>query len=402
MPVDRISPTRRLRVALVVGAGALLAAACSSSGGAQATAPGAVDAPVSVPVSSVATTTVPATPPPPASTVTTSTTQPGPARCLAAAPLSRLAARLVVATASQGGLPAVVDAVAADRLGGVVVIGDADAGIGEALAPLAGHSPTPVIAVDEEGGAVQRLEAVIGAAPSARRLARLDDPAATRDEARERARAVAALGFTVVLAPVADVGVSAGLRSRTFGDDPEVVATQAAAFAAGLSEGGVLAVAKHFPGHGATPDDSHRRLPVTTPLDEMRTRDLVPFARLADRVPVVMVGHLVVPGLTGDLPATFSPAAVALLRDEMSFDGVIMSDDLSMGALSAWTVPEAAVLAVAAGQDLVIAGGLDTASASVTALERAVVSGALDRSRLEEAAGRILAAFGDDPCTLGL
>ncbi len=323
-----------------------------------------------------------------------------PAACLARAPLPALAARTVTALADPAALGPVVEAIGAGDLGGVVVIGDPDATIADVLAPLGDAAPTPVVAVDEEGGVVQRLEAVLGRLPSARRLADGGDPDDTRRRAREMAERIAGLGFTMVLAPVADIGTSAGYRSRTFGDDPATVTEQARAFAAGLADGGVVPVVKHFPGHGATPLDSHRSLAVTGPLDELRGRDLVPFAELADEVPAIMVGHLAVPGLTDGLPATVSAAAIDLLRDDLGFTGVVVSDDLTMGALAGWTETDAAVAALAAGVDLVVTGSLDAALDAATAVVVAVVAGDLTRGRVEQAVGRILDLYGDDPCAV--
>ena len=117
-------------------------------------------------------------------------------------------------------------------------------------------------------------------------------------------------------------------------------------------------------------------------------------------IPAVMIGHLDVPGLTDGAPATLSAAAIALLRDEFGFDGLVVADDLSMGALSRWSVAEAAELAMAAGNDLLIAGGREDAIASADRLAEAVAGGRLDRARIDQAVLRVLAVKGLEPCGL--
>lgn len=305
-----------------------------------------------------------------------------------------------MATSPQSDLPEAVDAVVAGRLGGVVLVGKANAELAEALAPLGEVWPPPVIAVDEEGGPVQRLDAVLGSQPSARLLAGSDDPELVFETGRTRAEAAAELGFTMILAPVLDVGASAGSAARAYGDDASTVVRFGLAYAEGLASGGVVPVAKHFPGHGSADADSHQRLPTTATIDELRARDLVPFTAAVEQVPAVMIGHLAVPGLTAGEPATLSSAAVDLLRNDLGFSGLVVTDDLAMGAIQPLTVPEAAELAVAAGNDLLIAGRVDAALAAADRLIEALETGRLDRSRIDEALTRTLEIKGVDPCDL--
>jgi beta-N-acetylhexosaminidase len=179
---------------------------------------------------------------------------------------------------------------------------------------------------------------------------------------------------------------------RSFGPDPDLVARHAAAAVRGLQAAGVAACAKHFPGHGSTSADSHHGIvTVDASLDLLRRRDLPPFAAaIAAGVRGVMPGHLRVPELTGDAPATLSAAALnGLLRGELGFTGVIISDALEMRAVSdLYGIPEAAVLAVAAGTDL-LCFGRDAAEDSYLAVRRAlteaVASGRLPAQRLAQA-----------------
>ena len=289
---------------------------------------------------------------------------------------------------------------ALDRgLAGVTLFGPNIAGP-EQLAALTGQlhgaGPQPLVALDEEGGDVTRIAHLTGSPyPGNAALGAVDDVALTAAVHRALGRDLAALGVTVDLAPSVDVNTAADnpvIGIRSFGSDPDLVARHAAAAVSGLQAAGVAACAKHFPGHGSTSGDSHRELvTVDASLGLLRRRDLPPFtAAIAAGVRGVMPGHLRVPELTGDLPATLSPAALTgLLRGELGFTGVIISDALEMRAVSdAYGIPEAAVRAMAAGTDLLCLGrdlGEDGYLAVRRALSEAVSSGRLPATRLEEA-----------------
>ncbi|HEX3517328.1 MAG TPA: glycoside hydrolase family 3 N-terminal domain-containing protein [Trebonia sp.] len=258
----------------------------------------------------------------------------------------------------------------------------------------------PVIAIDEEGGDVTRLAYASGSPyPGNAALGAVDDVALTRAVYAAIGADLARLGINTNLAPDADVldpSGSAVVGTRSFGSDTALVARHVAAAVAGLQSAGVVACAKHFPGHGSTGDDSHLSLAtISGTLAEIRTRDLPPFvAAVAAGSLALMPGHLRVPELTGSLPASLSPAAVSgLLRGELGFSGVVISDALEMKAASAiFGIPEAAVLAVIAGVDLLCLGR-DTDEemyhAVRAALADAVTSGRLPGARLEEAAARV-------------
>jgi beta-N-acetylhexosaminidase len=258
----------------------------------------------------------------------------------------------------------------------------------------------PVIAIDEEGGDVTRVAYASGSPyPGNAALGAVDDVALTQAVHAAIGADLFRLGINTNLAPDADVldlDGSAVVGTRSFGPDPALVARHVAAAVAGLQSSGVAACAKHFPGHGSTGDDSHLSLAtVSGTLAEIRVRDLPPFvAAIAAGSLAIMPGHLRVPELTGSLPATLSPAAITgLLRGELGFTGVVICDALEMKAASAvYGIPEAAVLAVIAGVDLLCLGR-DTDEAMFhavrAALADAVASGRLGGGRLEEAAVRV-------------
>ncbi|RZU49880.1 beta-N-acetylhexosaminidase [Krasilnikovia cinnamomea] len=260
--------------------------------------------------------------------------------------------------------------------------------------------PDVLIAIDEEGGDVTRLAHRTGSPyPGNAALGAVDDVDLTRSVYAAIGTDLAATGVNLNLAPTVDVNTADDnpiIGTRSFGADPARVARHAAAAVAGLQEVGVAACAKHFPGHGATVADSHLELPtVDVPLAVLRERDLPPFAAVvAAGVQAVMTAHIRVPELTGDGPATFSPAAVTgLLRHEYGFRGAVVTDALEMrgAAESAGGIGQAAVRALAAGADLLCVGAdVDHAlvEAVVAEIAAGVRDGRLAAGRLEEAAER--------------
>lgn len=320
-------------------------------------------------------------------------------------PRDRLAQRLMVGVDASDPAEA-VSVVAGDHVGGIFLGGNATALLrGDALArvqAVAGQTPVAV-AVDDEGGRVQRLDDLIGPLPSARVLAATKDPGQVRALAAERGRAMRARGVTVDLAPVLDVTAAAKntvIGDRSFSADPDRVAEYAGAFAAGLRDAGVLPVFKHFPGHGRGIGDSHKGRVRTPPLADLRDVDLRPYRTLlADRSTpaAVMLGHLDVPGLTGADPATLSPAGYQLLRGEFGFAGLVLTDDLgAMRAISnRYELTDAVLASLQAGADM----ALWTTNPSSTRiaqildrLEAAAAAGDLPDS--DNAVARILAAKG--------
>jgi beta-N-acetylhexosaminidase len=258
----------------------------------------------------------------------------------------------------------------------------------------------PVIAIDEEGGDVTRVAYADGSPyPGNAALGVVDDTALTRSVYRAIGLDLAALGINFDLAPCADVLGSAdspAVGTRSFGADTDLVSRHTAAAVAGLQDAGVVACTKHFPGHGRTGTDTHEAIAtIEGGLAELRQRDLPPFAAaIGAGTAAIMPSHLRVPELTGDLPATVSGAALTgLLRVELGFSGVIVSDALEMRATrDSFGIPGAAVLAVAAGTDLLCLGRdgqEDDYLAVREALVAAVHDGAIAGTRLEEAADRV-------------
>jgi beta-N-acetylhexosaminidase len=258
----------------------------------------------------------------------------------------------------------------------------------------------PVIATDEEGGDVTRVAYDDGSPyPGNAALGAVDDVPLTQAVHRAIGLDLAALGINFDLAPCADVlgtADSPAVGTRSFGADTTLVSRHTAAAVAGLQSAGVAACTKHFPGHGRTGTDTHHAIAtIEGGLAELRLVDLPPFeAAIKAGTLGIMPSHLRVPELTGDLPATVSAAAITgLLRGELGFTGVIVSDALEMRATrDMFGIPGAAVLAVAAGTDLLCLGrqgGEAEYLAVREALVAAVRDGSLDGARLEEAADRV-------------
>ena len=277
------------------------------------------------------------------------------------------------------------------------------------LPDYANAGPLPLaVSVDEEGGRVDRLASLIGPAPSARVLAQTKTPDEVYQLALDRGRQMRGLGITVDFAPVVDVsdqGDDTVIGDRSFSNDPAVVTTYAGAFARGLREAGVLPVLKHFPGHGHGSGDSHTAGAVTTPpLDQLMQSDLVPYRTLTTEGPVaVMIGHLEVPGLTGETPASLSPAAVQLLRSGgyggPGFNGPVFTDDLSsMAAISShYGVAEAVLRALQAGADQALWVTTDEVPAVLDRLEKAVNGGELSLPAVDGSLLRMVGIKGLSP-----
>jgi beta-N-acetylhexosaminidase len=273
----------------------------------------------------------------------------------------------------------------------------------EALAELTrtlrAAAPDLLVAADEEGGDVTRVWYDTGSPyPGNAALGAVDDTELTERVHAAIGADLAALGINLDLAPCLDVLAAPDnpvVGTRSFGASPELVARHGAAAVRGLQSAGVAACAKHFPGHGATLLDSHAELAVVPDgLDVVTARDLPPFrAALTAGVATVMPGHLRVTGLTGELPASLSAAAIGLLRESLGFAGVVVTDALEMRAVSdPFGIPEAAVRALAAGNDLLCLGRdvpEEGYLAVRAALVEAVRSGELPAARLEEAADRV-------------
>lgn len=292
-----------------------------------------------------------------------------------------------------------------EGLGGVCVFGtnvETPAQLAALTAALRGANPLAVVAIDEEGGDVTRLFFDRGAPyPGNAVLGRIDDTSLTRAVGRAVGEALVAAGCTMAFAPDADINsnpVNPVIGVRSFGATPDLVARHTAAWIDGVQSTGIAASAKHFPGHGDTATDSHLALPVVDlPLERLRERELAPFrAAIAAGTRTIMTSHILLPQLDAEHPATLSPRILqGLLRGELGFEGVIVSDALDMaGASGVHGIPAAAVHALAAGCDLLCIGTGNTADQMeeiVHAIEAAVASGRLQAERVADAAERVRA-----------
>ena len=253
-----------------------------------------------------------------------------------------------------------------------------------------------LVMTDEEGGSVANMKAA-SVPPWPLQMA---------SYGTDRVRALEALngaglrqaGVGLNLAPVADVrtnSLDGVIGARSFGASPSVVAPLVAAAVNGLHDGGVGATLKHFPGLGGAAGDPHEAIPTDrTSLAQWTATQMPGFASgIAAGADAVMVTAVYVPSLDGGaMPAMFSPSIVGRLRTQLGFEGVIMTDSLSMGGIGArWSLPEAAVLALAAGNDMLLLGDGYPANeaTAVAAVRAAVLSGRLDRTRLHESAMRV-------------
>jgi beta-N-acetylhexosaminidase len=266
---------------------------------------------------------------------------------------------------------------------------------------LRAESDDVIIAIDEEAGDVTRVEVRTGSSrPGNLALGAADDIELTEAVAHHLGHELSALGITLDYAPDADVNSNPDnpvIGVRAFGSNPRLVARHTVAWTRGLQSAGVAACAKHFPGHGDTSVDSHNDVPVIAAnRAALEACELVPFrAAIAAGVRAVMTGHLVVPVIDPDFPATLSrPILTDLLRGELGFDGLIVTDAIEMEAVARrYGLGGAAVAALAAGADAICVGGEDADEAvSVSlrdAIVRAVLDGTLDEERLADAAARV-------------
>ena len=244
-----------------------------------------------------------------------------------------------------------------------------------------------LVAIDHEGGPVQRLPAPYTRLPAARACPDLDEAGRL---AGIGARELAATGFNFNLAPVLDVpdGPEAFIGERGFSDDPGRVTAWARVILAAYGRAGLLGAAKHFPGLGPARLDPHLELPViTAPAERLSRVDLRPYRELLPELAAVMTSHALYPALDPDLPATLSPTLAGLLKREMGFEGALLTDDLEMGALARnYDLGEAAVKAVAAGHDLaLVCRRRANIEKTRRALGAAVRNGLLTENRLADA-----------------
>lgn len=343
------------------------------------------------------------------------------AEALAAMTTEQKVAQLLVA-GIEGAQPGedAVQAIRDYQVGGVILFGRNVesaaqlAGLTNGLKALNGDYTPLFLCVDQEGGRVDRMPPEVNDLPSALAFGSIADPEARMDACfalgQTLAAQCAAFGFNMDFAPSLDIWSNPEntvIGDRAFGTDAATVTGAANETALGILSGGVIPVAKHFPGHGDTAVDSHYGLPVVDKsLAELEELELRPFRQAIDTtcvygtyggdtsIPAVMVAHILLSQVDPDYPASLSHKVVTgLLREEMGFDGVVCTDDLTMGAVSnTYGMGEAAVLAVEAGCDLLlVCHGADNLTAARDALLEAVVNGRISVERLDESVYRILA-----------
>ncbi len=355
------------------------------------------------------------------SATTSAAPSPTPTACsntgvLATWSVTRLAEQIVVVPVSETDVASVTAEVAAGA-GGVILFGSiAPTDLGASLRHLATVAPggiAPFVMTDEEGGVVQRMANLVGSIPSAREMGATMTPGQIRQLATTAAKRMKAAGVTMDLAPVLDLDGGLGPNNRdpdgtrSFSLNVATAAADGSAFMAGLEAGGVVPVVKHFPGLGEATGNTDVAPASTRPWATLEQAGLVPFEdAITSGTPAVMVANAVVPGLT-TLPASIAPNLITgVLRDRLGFQGLVMTDSLSAGALAdiGYSVPKAVVAAVAAGADMVLftAAASKVASetsATVAALVAAVGAGTIDRARMMSAVSHILAAKHVDLCS---
>ena len=302
--------------------------------------------------------------------------------------------------AGEDGLQAVQDY----QVGGVILFGrnvesaEQLASLTNELKALNGDNTPLFLCVDQEGGRVDRMPPEVKDTPSAYLVGQAG---CASDYGAVLAAECAAFGCNVDFAPSLDIWSNPDntvIGNRAFGTDPDTVTSAGLEALSAMTAGGVIPVVKHFPGHGDTREDSHVELPVVTDsLDTLRQEALAPFSAAIDAtpggLPAVMVSHILLTAVDDTYPATLSPTVVdGLLREDLGFDGVVFTDDMTMGAIAdTWSLGEACVLAINAGCDcLLICHGSDNLTAARNALLAAVEEGRISQERLDESVYRIL------------
>ena len=300
--------------------------------------------------------------------------------------------------AGEDGLQAVQDY----QVGGVILFGrnvesaQQLADLTNELKTLNGDNTPLFLCVDQEGGRVDRMPPEVDDLPSAYDY--IAAGGAPLERGKVLAAQCAAFGFNLDFSTCLDIWSNPDntvIGDRAYGSDPDTVTSAGLAVNQGLEQGGVIPVVKHFPGHGDTSTDSHVDLPVVgKTAEELEEFELIPFQAAIDQgTPCVMVAHILMTQIDPDLPASLSPKVVdGLLRQEMGFDGVVCTDDLTMGAISnTYGMGEAAVMAVEAGCDLLlVCHEADNLTAARDALLSAVDAGRISMERLDESVYRIL------------
>jgi beta-N-acetylhexosaminidase len=262
-----------------------------------------------------------------------------------------------------------------------------------------GQAKVPLfIATDQEGGLVNRLQSILGPVPSALQIGNTNNPVNALDRGTEDGKVLRQIGINVDLAPVVDVhsAPKTVITTRMFGTTPEKVTTFAGAYLDGLQSQGVIGTLKHWPGLGASPVDPHDALPVLArSQQELNDIDFAPYRALISQgnVNMIMSTHELIPAYDANLPASLSPILInQVLRNDLGYQGVVITDGLYMGALARWGIAKAAVLSIIAGNDLLL-GPFNSYQVQVilNALGAAIANGQISKARIDLSVERILA-----------
>jgi beta-N-acetylhexosaminidase len=254
------------------------------------------------------------------------------------------------------------------------------------------------ISVDEEGGRVTRMPEELKKLPAAGVIGKTGDESYSFEVGRTIAGEIKALGFNMNFAPVLDINSNPKnpvIGDRAFGSEPEVVTRLGVQAMKGIQSEDIIPVVKHFPGHGDTSTDSHVGLPrVDNGLDRLKSFELLPFKKAIENgADAVMVAHILLPEIDPDYPSSLSEIVINdILREDCGFDGVVFTDDITMGAITEnYDIGDAAVKSVSAGADIVlVCHGYDREEAVINVLKSAVSKGDIPEERLDESLYRIL------------
>ncbi len=309
--------------------------------------------------------------------------------CVASLPIEQKVGQLIFVLTAD---PSKVTQFASEgKIGGVGLLTDQTAAVGGQIAQVKAAAKIPLaVGSDEEGGTVQRLKAVLGELPSARQSAREMSSAQVGEMWKRYAEGMAGLGVTMNFGPDLDVGYGIAIKSRAYSDQTAIVTEYGMAALEQTNAGGIIPVAKHWPGLGSGSADPHGKISLVGNKATLQSKDFPPFdAAIAKGVQAIMVTHVNIPDVTNGTPATLSPAAIAILRQEQGFKGVIMTDSLGMGAITnVHSQPEAAELAILAGNDVVLTNGAESVTPVFDRLVDAVKSGRITEQRIDQSLER--------------
>ncbi|HEV7125974.1 MAG TPA: glycoside hydrolase family 3 N-terminal domain-containing protein [Ktedonobacterales bacterium] len=307
---------------------------------------------------------------------------------------------VVAYNGTDPGDPALADMIATQGAGGIIIYGGMNIisipqmhALTSAMQALA---PIPlIIGADEEGGGDEQLGNIFPPHLAAYEIAATGDPAVAAQQATTIAGQLTQLGINTNFAPIVDVETSDRIWTRSFGGDPQLVTQLGGAQVDAYQRNGIIATLKHFPGLGGANCNPHFCLPVvTSSRDYIEQHDFVPYRALLSHDPgMVMTTDLLMPAFDPVMPAELSqPIVTGILRDEIGYDGVVITDALYMEGISAhWSMPEAGVLSIIAGNDMLEGlAGPDQMRVMVSALRDAVTSGRLTRARIDQSVRRIL------------